>query len=239
MGFLRRSRAMFTLVLLTACTQPFETAFIHDICLSADVVSLLLQRKQGVLTRRLGPHPSYKTAWHKFSVYRLTYALNSGEAGAIKARAELLGVQAATDEPAVRPTFANQSLSCEFSEREHHMNVQRMIYFSDKNYDITGFSGKKTTVWAFEDDLGQCFLKKTRSLSGELVVSCPASGLMAEYSIGGDHSFYIDSAQRQIVIVEADDAAGHLMPDTDKRLSIWRYRRGESVRYHLTGVKHF
>ncbi|OUS07813.1 hypothetical protein A9Q90_05200 [Gammaproteobacteria bacterium 54_18_T64] len=62
---------------------------------------------------------------------------------------------------------------------------------------------------------------------------------MAEHSIGGDHSFYIDSAQRQIIIVEADDAAGHLMSDTDKRLSIWRYRRGESVSYHLAGVKPF
>jgi len=229
-------------VLLTACSQPIETQFIHDSCLSSRQVSMLVQRKRGVTTTTPGPHPSHKTEWRQFSLYTLSYDLSPGnlrstEGEASQARVELLSESAAPVELDKQPTFSGRKLPCEFSQKDHFDNVLRVIYFSDKNYDITGFSGKKTTAWAFEDELGQCFLKKIRPPAGNFVVSCPSSGLMVERPIHGDNTFFIDSAHQRIFIVEADTAAGHLIPATDKRLSIWRYRRDESLDYVLAGVK--
>ena len=232
------------LVLLTACSQPIETQFIHDSCLSSRQVNLLVQRKRGVTTTTPGPHPSHKTEWRQFSLYTLSYDLSPGnlrstEGVASQARVELLSESAAPVELDKQPTFSGRKLPCEFSQKDHFDNVLRVIYFSDKDYDITGFSGKKTTAWAFEDELGQCFLKKIRPPAGNFVVSCPSSGLMVERPIHGDNTFFIDSAHQRIFIVEADTAAGHLIPATDKRLSIWRYRRDESLDYVLAGVKKF
>ena len=233
--------ALCALLFLSACSRPIDTAFIHDMCLSSDSVSLLLRRKQGTTTTTPGPHPSIKTQWHQFSTYRVSYVFNIlGEVDSpapTPAIVEKLNENRQPSEFDKRPTFANQNLPCEFSEADHYENVSKVIYFSDKNYEITGFVGKKTTAWAFEDEQGQCYLKKTLPPGSNFIVSCPFAGLMAKRQFKGDHSFYIDSKRQQIILIEGDNAADHLIPGSDKRLTIWRYRSGEALQYRLAGVK--
>lgn len=232
---------LFTSLFLIACSRPIDVSFIHDMCFSPDSVSLLLRREQGTTTTTPGPHPSIKTQWHQFSTYRVTYVFSvPGEVNSMAltpAIVEKLNEDRQPSEFDKRPTFANQNLACEFSRADHQENVSKVIYFSDENYDITGFVGKRTTAWAFEDEQGQCYLKKTLPPDSNLVVSCPAAGLMAKHQFKGDHSFYIDSKRQQIIVVEGDNAADHLIPGSDKRLTIWHYRSGEMLQHKLAGVK--